>query len=154
MFALGSQCFTPSPTRKKINKSYHYFGRSIPEISIPGIADDNDLNSPPILFSMMRFGSGTYNVRDSEVMRESPRLSHRTLICTVHFLDGSSEEFEVDRHAKGQDLLDKVYAHLELIEKDYFGLQFADLCPDPDNMVKSLVFVGNCLASLKKKYFA
>ena len=31
--------------------------------------------------------------------------------------------------------MDKVFDHLELIEKDYFGLQFLDLSPDPDTMV-------------------
>uniref|UniRef100_A0A914RRY2 FERM domain-containing protein n=1 Tax=Parascaris equorum TaxID=6256 RepID=A0A914RRY2_PAREQ len=29
-----------------------------------------------------------------------------------------------DRHSRGQVLLDKVFEHLELVEKDYFGLQF------------------------------
>ena len=32
-------------------------------------------------------------------------------------------------------LLDKVFGHLELVEKDYFGLQFVDLSPAPDGMV-------------------
>ncbi|PIO63877.1 hypothetical protein TELCIR_14510 [Teladorsagia circumcincta] len=28
------------------------------------------------------------------------------------------------RHAHGSVLLDKVFAHLELVERDFFGLQF------------------------------
>lgn len=32
-------------------------------------------------------------------------------------------------------LLDKVFGHLELVEKDYFGLQFVDLSPAPDGMI-------------------
>jgi tyrosine-protein phosphatase non-receptor type 4 len=95
---------------------------------------------------MMRFGSGSYNVRDSESVKEGARQLHRTLICSVHFLDGSHEDFELDvrfslpivydcqptpllfqRHTRGQDLLDKVFEHLELVEKDFFGLQFVDV---------------------------
>lgn len=37
-------------------------------------------------------------------------------------------------------LLDKVFDHLELVEKDYFGLQFADVAPAPDAMVKYRLF--------------
>lgn len=46
------------------------------------------------------------------------------------------------KRAKGQVLLDMVYQHLELIEKDYFGLQYTDngavpsACPNPDIMVR------------------
>ncbi|MFH4983349.1 hypothetical protein AB6A40_010058 [Gnathostoma spinigerum] len=36
----------------------------------------------------------------------------------------------LQRHAKGQQLLDKVFEHLELVEKDYFGLQFISLVDD------------------------
>lgn len=58
----------------------------------------------------------------------------KAIPCRVHFLDDSHETFEVDKRAKAQHLLDKVFDHLELIEKDYFGLQFLDLSPDPDTM--------------------
>ena len=39
-------------------------------------------------------------------------------------LDNSEVEFSYDKKAKGQALLDKVYEHLQLLEKDYFGLAF------------------------------
>lgn len=32
----------------------------------------------------------------------------------------------LQKRAKGQVLLDLVFQHLELIEKDYFGLQYAE----------------------------
>ena len=47
----------------------------------------------------------------------------------------------LQKRAKGQALLDLVFQHLELIEKDYFGLQYAEngsvssTCPNPDVMV-------------------
>lgn len=60
---------------------------------------------------MIRFGSGTYNVRDSEVLKDTGRQIQRTIICTVHFLDASQQDFEVDvsnswfyRHYNGSNL--------------------------------------------------
>jgi len=38
----------------------------------------------------------------------------------------------LQKYAKGSVLLDKVYQHLELIERDYFGLQFDELLPPPE----------------------
>jgi FERM N-terminal domain len=32
----------------------------------------------------------------------------------------------LQKQSKGQVLLDKVFEHLELVEKDYFGLQYSD----------------------------
>lgn len=42
----------------------------------------------------------------------------------VILLDNSETEFSYDRKASGQTLLDKVCDHLQLLEKDYFGLAF------------------------------
>ncbi|KAK6631145.1 hypothetical protein RUM43_014241 [Polyplax serrata] len=67
--------------------------------------------------------SGSYNVRASEQAKERRR---KTIDSVVFFLDDSQHTFHIDKHAKGQDLLDAVFLHLELIEKDYFGLQFSD----------------------------
>jgi hypothetical protein len=36
------------------------------------------------------------------------------------------KHFDFQKRAKGHVLLELVYQHLELIEKDYFGLQFSD----------------------------
>lgn len=30
------------------------------------------------------------------------------------------------KHSKGQDLFDQIMYHLDLVEADYFGLQFMD----------------------------
>lgn len=44
----------------------------------------------------------------------------------------------LQKRAKGQELLDRVFEHLELVEKDYFGLQFADVPQaDGEDMVCS-----------------
>lgn len=42
----------------------------------------------------------------------------------VILLDNSETEFAYDRKSSGQTLLDKVCDHLQLLEKDYFGLAF------------------------------
>nr|XP_022305445.1 tyrosine-protein phosphatase non-receptor type 4-like isoform X5 [Crassostrea virginica] len=92
----------------------------------------------PELHSMsMRLVSsgGTYNVRASEMSSHLQDRQPKMVTCIVHFLDDSQTDFEVDKKAKSQVLLDKVFGHLELVEKDYFGLQFVDLSPAPDGMV-------------------
>ena len=54
--------------------------------------------------------------------------------------------FIFQKRSKAQTLLDKVFDHLELIEKDYFGLQFADVAPAPDAMVCFVLLVGHLAA--------
>ncbi|XP_050530528.1 tyrosine-protein phosphatase non-receptor type 4 [Daktulosphaira vitifoliae] len=68
--------------------------------------------------------SGTYNVRATELAVDRGRL--KSINATVVFLDDSQHCFKLDKRAKGQALLEAVFQHLELIEKDYFGLQFTD----------------------------
>ncbi|XP_033224912.1 tyrosine-protein phosphatase non-receptor type 4 isoform X4 [Belonocnema kinseyi] len=81
--------------------------------------------------------SGSYHVRGAELARDR-RL--KSLSATVVFLDDTQHTFQLDKRAKGQVLLDLVFQHLELIEKDYFGLQYSEngaitsSCPNPDVM--------------------
>ncbi|XP_069080271.1 protein 4.1 isoform X8 [Pleurodeles waltl] len=42
--------------------------------------------------------------------------------CKVTLLDDTLFECDVEKHAKGQDLMKKVCDHLNLMEEDYFGL--------------------------------
>ncbi|XP_052757634.1 tyrosine-protein phosphatase non-receptor type 4 isoform X1 [Galleria mellonella] len=67
--------------------------------------------------------SGTYNVRASELARER-KLN--IFNVTVQFLDETQHSFQIEKKAKGSVLLEQVYQHLELVEKDYFGLQFTE----------------------------
>ena len=46
--------------------------------------------------------------------------------ATVVFLDDSTQRFNLEKKARGQDLLNLVYSHLELVEREYFGLMFTD----------------------------
>ncbi|XP_053609653.1 tyrosine-protein phosphatase non-receptor type 4 [Plodia interpunctella] len=67
--------------------------------------------------------SGTYNVRASELARER-KLN--IFNVTVQFLDDTQQSFQIEKKAKGSVLLEQVYQHIELVEKDYFGLQFTE----------------------------
>ncbi|XP_045884575.1 band 4.1-like protein 1 [Micropterus dolomieu] len=51
---------------------------------------------------------------------------HKTVPFKVTLLDTSEIEAEIEKHSKGQALMDMVCEHLNLLEKDYFGLTFAD----------------------------
>ncbi|XP_048881015.1 protein 4.1b isoform X5 [Brienomyrus brachyistius] len=46
----------------------------------------------------------------------------RSMHCRVTLLDDTLYECDLDKHAKGQELLTKVCEHLNLLERDYFGL--------------------------------
>ncbi|XP_056667788.1 band 4.1-like protein 1 isoform X17 [Monodelphis domestica] len=50
----------------------------------------------------------------------------KSAICRVTLLDASEYECEVEKHGRGQVLFDMVCEHLNLLEKDYFGLTFCD----------------------------
>ncbi|XP_044038585.1 protein 4.1-like isoform X11 [Siniperca chuatsi] len=50
----------------------------------------------------------------------------KTVPFKVTLLDSSEIEAEIEKHSKGQTLMDMVCEHLNLLEKDYFGLTFAD----------------------------
>lgn len=65
--------------------------------------------------------SGSYRSRIAELARDR---RNRTISVTVLFLDDSTHVFDVDKRSKGSELLDEVFQHLELQERDYFGLQF------------------------------
>ncbi|XP_061879300.1 band 4.1-like protein 3 isoform X10 [Entelurus aequoreus] len=47
--------------------------------------------------------------------------------CKVTLLDGSDYTLNVEKRVKGQVLFDKVCDHLNLLEKDYFGITYRDL---------------------------
>uniref|UniRef100_UPI0037E7A2CD band 4.1-like protein 1 isoform X2 n=1 Tax=Semicossyphus pulcher TaxID=241346 RepID=UPI0037E7A2CD len=50
----------------------------------------------------------------------------KTAPFKVTLLDSSEFEGEIEKHSKGQTLMDTVCEHLNLLEKDYYGLTFAD----------------------------
>ncbi|XP_012876122.1 PREDICTED: tyrosine-protein phosphatase non-receptor type 4 [Dipodomys ordii] len=74
--------------------------------------------------SRFRLPAGrTYNVRASELARDR---QHTEVVCNILLLDNTVQAFRVNKHDQGQVLLDIVFKHLDLTERDYFGLQLAD----------------------------
>ncbi|XP_055058627.1 FERM domain-containing protein 5 isoform X1 [Misgurnus anguillicaudatus] len=61
----------------------------------------------------------------SRLMSGSGSLD-REFNCTVRLLDDSEYACTVQRDAKGQWLFEQVCQHLNLLEKDYFGIRFVD----------------------------
>ncbi|XP_072536118.1 band 4.1-like protein 3a isoform X5 [Salminus brasiliensis] len=51
----------------------------------------------------------------------------KNMQCKVTLLDGSDYTCVVEKREKGQVLLDKVCEHLNLLERDYFGITFRDV---------------------------
>lgn len=94
-----------------------------------------------------RFKFGTYRFEDIELANTKKIKSNKGLnnLILVKLLDNSNVKFNLEvstcsrlqelsqphdsfltfqKKAKGCDLLDKVFTHLELTERDYFGLKF------------------------------
>ncbi|XP_046884093.1 titin-like isoform X5 [Hypomesus transpacificus] len=55
-------------------------------------------------------------------VESKPSKRPRTMQCKVTLLDDNVFECELDKHAKGQELFAKVCDHLNLLEKDYYGV--------------------------------
>ncbi|XP_073401419.1 band 4.1-like protein 5 [Dendrobates tinctorius] len=111
------------------------------------------------MFSFFRRTLGRRSMRrhaEKERLREAQRaVTHipaagdaRSIItCRVSLLDGSDVSVDLPKKAKGQELFEQMMYHLDLIEKDYFGLQFMDSAQVPhwlDNTksIKKQVKIG------------
>ncbi|KFQ22204.1 Band 4.1-like 2, partial [Mesitornis unicolor] len=65
----------------------------------------------------------TAEVKTEDIPQKSPKKI-KTVQCKVMLLDGTEYSCDLEKRAKGQVLFDKVCEHLNLLEKDYFGLLF------------------------------
>ncbi|NXY69217.1 E41L2 protein, partial [Glareola pratincola] len=65
----------------------------------------------------------TTEIKTEDIPQKSPKKS-KTVQCKVMLLDGTEYSCDLEKRAKGQVLFDKVCEHLNLLEKDYFGLVF------------------------------
>ncbi|KAK7099713.1 hypothetical protein V1264_022779 [Littorina saxatilis] len=64
---------------------------------------------------------------DKSPPKEQPKQrTGKGFTYEVVLLDGEHVNFELDKNADGRELLEKVCQHLDLQEKDYFGLQYVD----------------------------
>ncbi|XP_077031426.1 band 4.1-like protein 2 isoform X6 [Agelaius phoeniceus] len=65
----------------------------------------------------------TAEIKIDNIPKKSPKKI-KTVQCKVMLLDGTEYSCDLEKRAKGQVLFDKVCEHLNLLEKDYFGLLF------------------------------
>uniref|UniRef100_A0A672IRB6 Si:dkey-178k16.1 n=1 Tax=Salarias fasciatus TaxID=181472 RepID=A0A672IRB6_SALFA len=92
---------------------------------------------------------------------KSPQKSTKrpkTVPVKVTLLDGSDYETGVEKFAKGQTLLDMVCGHLNLLERDYFGLTFQDTDNsknwlDPSKEIKKQIRVGSWILGFSVKFY-
>ncbi|XP_056144972.1 band 4.1-like protein 5 [Lampris incognitus] len=53
------------------------------------------------------------------------------ITCRVSLLDGTDVSVDLPKKAKGEELFDQIMYHLDIVEKDYFGLRFMDSAQVP-----------------------
>ncbi|TMS10299.1 hypothetical protein E3U43_002958 [Larimichthys crocea] len=78
--------------------------------------------------------------------------------CKVTLLDGSDYTLNVEKRAKGQVLFDKVCEHLNLLEKDYFGITHRDVenqknWLDPSKELKKQIRTGPWNFAFNVKFY-
>ncbi|XP_033847353.1 band 4.1-like protein 2 isoform X6 [Periophthalmus magnuspinnatus] len=82
----------------------------------------------------------------------------KLVVCHVTLLDGTDYTCEVEKRVKGQYLFFKVCEHLNLMEKDYFGLTYKDnhdhkCWLDPTKEIKRQIRSNNWQFSFNVKFY-
>lgn len=62
----------------------------------------------------------------ADVASQKATKKTKTVLAKVTLLDGTEFSCDLEKRAKGQALFDRVCEHLNLLEKDYFGLIFQE----------------------------
>uniref|UniRef100_A0A8C3ARI7 Erythrocyte membrane protein band 4.1 like 2 n=1 Tax=Cyclopterus lumpus TaxID=8103 RepID=A0A8C3ARI7_CYCLU len=80
------------------------------------------------------------------------------MVCHVTLLEGTDFSCEVEKRAKGQFLFFKVCEHLNLMEKDYFGLSYKDSHEqtcwlDPTKEIKRQIRNNNWQFAFNVKFY-
>ncbi|CAL8147901.1 unnamed protein product [Orchesella dallaii] len=65
--------------------------------------------------------------QQNQHQQQSYKPNKNYLLCKVIVLDGTDLSIELPKKALGSELYEQVFYSLDLIEKDYFGLQFTDV---------------------------
>ncbi|CAI5656882.1 unnamed protein product [Oreochromis niloticus] len=53
------------------------------------------------------------------------------ITCRVSLLDGTDVSVDLPKKAKGEELFEQIMYHLDIVEKDYFGIRFMDSAQVP-----------------------
>ncbi|KAL1775299.1 band 5 isoform X1 [Sigmodon hispidus] len=124
------------------------------------------------MLSFLRRTLGRRSMRkhaEKERLREAQRAATHIpaagdaksiITCRVSLLDGTDVSVDLPKKAKGQELFDQIMYHLDLIERDYFGLRFMDSAQvahwlDGTKSIKKQVKIGSpyCL-HLRVKFYS
>ncbi|XP_062860631.1 FERM domain-containing protein 5 isoform X2 [Trichomycterus rosablanca] len=83
----------------------------------------------------------------SRLMSGSVRNLEREFSCTVRLLDDTEYTCTIQRDSKGQYLFDLLCHHLNLLERDYFGIRYVD----PDKQRHWLEFTKSIAKQIKSQ---
>ncbi|XP_065810360.1 band 4.1-like protein 3b isoform X9 [Labrus bergylta] len=121
-------------------------------------------------------GHSTPARKEQEQQEEEDQASHRSstsrlsrsplrgvkkvkiMQCKVTLLDGSDFTLNVEKRARGQVLLDKICEHLNLLERDYFGITHRDVenqknWLDPSKELKKQIRTGPWNFAFNVKFY-
>ncbi|XP_060908321.1 band 4.1-like protein 2 isoform X14 [Labrus mixtus] len=102
-------------------------------------------------------GEGQTSIFQSP-LRLVRKTKMKLVVCHVNLLDGTDFSCEVEKRAKGQFLFFKVCEHLNLLEKDYFGLSYTDSHEqkcwlDPTKEIKRQIRSNNWQFAFNVKFY-
>ncbi|XP_044232946.1 band 4.1-like protein 2 isoform X7 [Thunnus albacares] len=102
-------------------------------------------------------GEGQTSIFQSP-LRLVRKTKMKLVVCHVTLLDGTDFTCEVEKRAKGQYLFFKVCEHLNLMEKDYFGLTYVDnheqkCWLDPTKEIKRQIRSNNWQFAFNVKFY-
>ncbi|XP_030261563.1 band 4.1-like protein 2 isoform X8 [Sparus aurata] len=102
-------------------------------------------------------GEGQASIFQSP-LRLVRKTKMKLVVCQVSLLDGTDFTCEVEKRAKGQYLFFKVCEHLNLLEKDYFGLTYTDSHEqkcwlDPTKEIKRQIRSNNWQFAFNVKFY-
>ncbi|XP_051266076.1 band 4.1-like protein 2 isoform X4 [Dicentrarchus labrax] len=102
-------------------------------------------------------GEGQTSIFQSP-LRLVRKTKMKLVVCHVNLLDGTDFSCEVEKRAKGQYLFFKVCEHLNLLEKDYFGLTYTDSHEqtcwlDPTKEIKRQIRSNNWQFAFNVKFY-
>uniref|UniRef100_T1JMC5 Moesin/ezrin/radixin homolog 1 n=1 Tax=Strigamia maritima TaxID=126957 RepID=T1JMC5_STRMM len=99
-------------------------------------------------------------VKTPHSLLNSAKSNKNLVQCKVILLDDSDLTVDVTKKAMGNDLYEQVFYSLDLIEKDYFGLQYTDANHvhhwlDPTKLIRKQVKIGPPFTfRLKVKFYS
>ncbi|NWS96259.1 E41L2 protein, partial [Mionectes macconnelli] len=125
-----------------VGKSHRYFGlvkEDSKEMEVEKVAEKKEENEEGKEKRETKEVQTT-EIKTGDIPQKSPKKI-KTVQCKVMLLDGTEYNCDLEKRAKGQVLFDKVCEHLNLLEKDYFGLLFYEAAEqknwlDPSKEIK------------------